>query len=220
MSSSSDIVTVDVGGQKIRTTRMTLMSDPNSALARMFDPDSSIPPSKLVEGAYFIDADPDVFKVVLHFLRYKSLVIPTSVPVQAVKDQAMFFGLEGMVAEMIEEMSKPGDEKPNSRIKIKASWQTFETSRKILTRKINGRMCKLGRMVEDGVSEIFLDMPPEDFSAILKLLQSMGGDQYNFTPSFGLLESLKTIENSFQSLTGVICVEIRKNDCFFRFEEY
>ena len=128
--SSSDIITLNVGGQKFLTTRMTLMLDPNSALARMFDPDSSIPPSKLVEGAYFIDADPDVFKVVLHFLRYKSLVIPTSVPVQAVKDQAMFFGLEGM----IEEMYKPADKKPNSRIRINVCGKMYETSREIWTR--------------------------------------------------------------------------------------
>jgi len=99
--SSSAIITLNVGGQKVLTTRTTLMSDPNSTLARMFDPDSPVPPSEIVDGAYFIDADLKIFDVILHYLRYKSVAIPPNIPVQAVVDQAMFFGLDEMVGKIL-----------------------------------------------------------------------------------------------------------------------
>ena len=176
--SSSDIISLNVGGQKFQTTRMTLMSSPSSTLARMFDPDSLIPPAKHVDGDYFIDADPKIFDVILHFLRYKSVVIPPNVPVQAVVDQAMFFGLNGMM----EEMSKPSVKKPNSRIKINVSGKIYEIGRETLTKKIQGKMCKVGRMVENGEKEIFLDMPSKDFEIILQALRDR-----DFNPHWSMM---------------------------------
>jgi len=162
--SSSAIITLNVGGQKVLTTRTTLMSDPNSTLARMFDPDSPVPPSEIVDGAYFIDADLKIFDVILHYLRYKSVAIPPNIPIQAVVDQAMFFGLDVMV----EELSKPAD-----MIKINVSGKIFHTSRETLTKKLGGKMSKLGRMVEKGEKEIFLDMNPEDCELILQVLRDL-----------------------------------------------
>ena len=50
----NDLVKLDVGGTKFKTTRATLMSSPNSLLARMFDPDSDLPPASVSEDGTYI----------------------------------------------------------------------------------------------------------------------------------------------------------------------
>jgi len=67
--SYNDIICLDVGGTRFATTRQTLCSDPDSMLARMFNPESNLAPSQVQDGAYFIDRDPDMFKILLNFLR-------------------------------------------------------------------------------------------------------------------------------------------------------
>ena len=42
------IVDIDVGGTLFRTTRQTLLSDANSMLAKMFDPNASLVPDFFV----------------------------------------------------------------------------------------------------------------------------------------------------------------------------
>ena len=42
--SLDDIISLDVGGTRFDTTRQTLVKDPNSMLARMFDPASKMKP--------------------------------------------------------------------------------------------------------------------------------------------------------------------------------
>ena len=65
----SVIVDLDVGGTLFRTTKQTLLSDPKSMLAKMFDPSASLVPVLRTDGAYFIDRDPVYFIIVLNFLR-------------------------------------------------------------------------------------------------------------------------------------------------------
>ena len=50
---------------RFKTTRQTLCSDGSSMLAAMFAPDSKMAPGILTDGAYFLDRDPEVFKVSL-----------------------------------------------------------------------------------------------------------------------------------------------------------
>ena len=58
--SSADVIILNVGGTRLKTTRMTLMADSKSLLAKMFELNSTFSPSKLEDGgAYFIDADPE-----------------------------------------------------------------------------------------------------------------------------------------------------------------
>ena len=61
--SDGEVVTLNVGGRLFTTTRTTLTSQPDSVLGRMFDPTSSLPPARMVDGAFFIDANPNVFEV-------------------------------------------------------------------------------------------------------------------------------------------------------------
>ena len=61
--SDGEVVTLNVGGRLFATTRTTLTSESDSVLGRMFDPASSLPPARMVDGAFFIDANPKVFEV-------------------------------------------------------------------------------------------------------------------------------------------------------------
>ena len=44
--SLNSVVTLNVGGTQFVTTRQTLLSDPTSMLAKMFDPESSLQPGE------------------------------------------------------------------------------------------------------------------------------------------------------------------------------
>ena len=39
-------------------------------LAKMFDPESKMKPGLLRNGAYFLDRDPEWFRIILNYLRY------------------------------------------------------------------------------------------------------------------------------------------------------
>ena len=55
----------------------------------MFCPDSLLPAAKRVDGAYFIDANPDGFAVILDYLRYQSLdFVPANLNLRALLVQA------------------------------------------------------------------------------------------------------------------------------------
>ena len=64
---AESVIDLDVGGTRFRTTRQTLLSDPDSMLAKMFDPEAprgtSVAPLVKIDGAYFIDRDPVYFRV-------------------------------------------------------------------------------------------------------------------------------------------------------------
>eukprot|EP00123_Amoebidium_parasiticum_P007451 comp18132_c0_seq1/m.18848 comp18132_c0_seq1/g.18848 ORF comp18132_c0_seq1/g.18848 comp18132_c0_seq1/m.18848 type:complete len:513 (-) comp18132_c0_seq1:33-1571(-) len=62
-----DIITLNVGGQPITTTRSTLCRLPDSMLAAMFSGRHRLATDK--EGRYFIDRDPKYFAHVLNYLR-------------------------------------------------------------------------------------------------------------------------------------------------------
>ena len=67
------IITLNVGGRVFSTTLTTLLSHPDSVLARMFSNDGSavMPPAMTdSSGHYFIDRDPDAFAVILNYLRF------------------------------------------------------------------------------------------------------------------------------------------------------
>ena len=66
--SEGEVVTLNVGGRLFRTTRTTLTSEPDSVLGRMFDPTSPLPPARMIDGAFFIDANPVIFEVGVLFI--------------------------------------------------------------------------------------------------------------------------------------------------------
>ena len=92
-SSMADWLKLNVGGTIYETSRSTLTSDSESILARMFEPNSSLPPATVTEeGCYQIDACPKGFGVVLNWLRYRSLILG-DVKAEDVMPVADYFGL-------------------------------------------------------------------------------------------------------------------------------
>ena len=70
--SSETIVTLNVGGKIFQTSLSTLTKYPDSMLGLMFNhtTEGLAPMSKTKDGHYFLDADPEHFRVILNYLRY------------------------------------------------------------------------------------------------------------------------------------------------------
>jgi len=96
----NDILSLNVGGRIFLTARSTLISEPDSMLANMFDPNAELEPSQMVDGAFFIDGDPDRFAVILNYLRDKTLDIPPNVTKKGVLLAASYFGLARLLTEL------------------------------------------------------------------------------------------------------------------------
>ena len=94
--SLGDWIKLNVGGTLFETSRGTLTQEPDSLLGRMFDPDSSLPPARIQDGAFLIDASPGSFPVILHWLRHRDLALG-EVTVEAALTAAKYFGLQGLV---------------------------------------------------------------------------------------------------------------------------
>ena len=90
----TDWLRLNVGGTIYETSRSTLTSDAESILARMFEPNSNVPPATVTEeGCYQIDACPRSFGVILNWLRYRSLILGSDVQAEDVLPVADYFGL-------------------------------------------------------------------------------------------------------------------------------
>ncbi|ODQ50081.1 POZ domain-containing protein [Saitoella complicata NRRL Y-17804] len=113
-STDNEPLYLNVGGTPFATTRATLLSHPSSFLAKLLTFGSSPPSSqttsstssslsqnrgKSVEEALFIDADPEIFRVVLTYLRRGRLIVPSDlVVIEAVIAEADYFNLPGLVS--------------------------------------------------------------------------------------------------------------------------
>jgi len=94
----TDWLKLNVGGTIFETSRATLTSHPTSSLARMFEPNSNLPPATITsDGVYLIDACPVGFSVILNWLRYRRLMLG-QVKVEEVMPLADYFGLEELQA--------------------------------------------------------------------------------------------------------------------------
>jgi len=196
---SGDIVTLNVGGRLFTTTRMTLTSEPDSVLGRMFDISSPIPPARLVDGAYFLDANPDVFEVILDFLRYKSVLLPAKLPLDAVLVQARYFGLDDLILRVAERTAE-------ARVRVNAGGTLFETTRQTLCGQPD---TVLAHMVAQGQQEIFLDVCPKAFEILLNFLRC---GSRKIPP--GTNVCTESIGAAAQSLGINICVESKKGPGF------
>ena len=78
------------------TTKRTLLSEPDSMLAKMFSGEL-VTVAKDEQGAYMIDRTPDYFKPILNYLRTRELVIDPKISKDGVLAEARYFGIQGLV---------------------------------------------------------------------------------------------------------------------------
>ena len=96
----TDWLKLNVGGTIFETTRSTLMSNPDSLLAKMFDPESAISPASMDEdGVYRIDSSPRAFEVILNWLRYKEVLLGDCSK-EEVEHFARYFCLQDLIMEL------------------------------------------------------------------------------------------------------------------------
>ena len=132
--SLGDWIKLDVGGTIFKTSRQTLTQVPDSLLGRMFDPDSSLPPAKMEDGVFLIDASPSSFPVILHWLRCREVSLG-EVTVETALSAANYFGLQPLVLTLQEIIKKKEEPEPGSDwIKLSAEGTIFESSRATLIR--------------------------------------------------------------------------------------
>jgi len=71
-----EVVSLDVRGRKINVNRCFLTRYPNSYLAEMFSAASRYTPTRLSDGSYSLDADPECFMTIINFLQYDRIILP------------------------------------------------------------------------------------------------------------------------------------------------
>ena len=99
-----DTITLNVGGELFRTRLETLQLVPDSPLGKMFEDNSAYGKLPRDEnGVVFFDRDPKAFSSVLDYLRRRCRVIgppESDALLTRVRDEADYFGLVGMVAQL------------------------------------------------------------------------------------------------------------------------
>jgi len=110
----TDWLRLNVGGTIFETSRATLTSHPTSSLARMFEPNSNLPPATTTcDGIFLIDACPAGFSVILNWLRYRHLMLGI-VKAADVMPLADYFGLEELQGLLAKHMAK--EDEANSKL--------------------------------------------------------------------------------------------------------
>ncbi|KAK9832212.1 hypothetical protein WJX74_003123 [Apatococcus lobatus] len=97
----SRVVQLNVGGRVFATSRATLGQYHMSYLAKLI---SDTPPEDLcyLDGAIFVDRNPDNFASILHWLRYKELPDPAN---DSLLKDATFYGLAQLHLDLREVLS-------------------------------------------------------------------------------------------------------------------
>jgi len=93
-------VKLKVNGHIFETTLTTLLSCPDSMLAKMFASDSGFEPAYSEDGVYLLDADHKCFGVILNWLRYRKVMPDLDTNLKNVSEVASYFGLEELVDEL------------------------------------------------------------------------------------------------------------------------
>ena len=171
--SVDEIIRLNVGGRLLTTTRTTLTKYQGSMLERMFSAENPLPPARLVDGAYFIDADPDVFNSILTWLRHEVLDLKNVSP-DHLAAAASYFGLEDMQLQLSDLNVPKGDDEI---IRLNVGGRLFTTTRSTLTKQKNSELAKMfsGKatlpLLQCIDGAYFIDEDPDIFEAILTLLR-------------------------------------------------
>ena len=171
--SVDEIIRLNVGGRLLTTTRTTLTKNKGSMLEKMFSAENPLPPARLVDGAYFIDADPDVFNSILTWLRHEVLDLKNVSP-DHLAAAASYFGLEDMQLQLSDLNVPKGD---NEIIRLNVGGRLFTTTRTTLAKQKNSELAKMfsGKatlpLLQCIDGAYFIDEDPDIFEEILTLLR-------------------------------------------------
>lgn len=94
MESKNDIVQLNVGGRRYTTSKQTLTWISESFFVSLLS--GRIPSMRDEVGAIFIDRDPDLFEIILHFMRTKE-VNPKDRNIRNLRTEAEFYGLQPLI---------------------------------------------------------------------------------------------------------------------------
>jgi len=236
-----DWIRLEVGGRVMATSRTTLTSCPSSVLARMFRPEAALEPAAMSpegnyrcrvvfkswpvfyllisnEGVslnYRIDCDPDIFAVILNWLRHGQVLLPKNMTEQAVSVVAEYFGLTPLV----ELLSPPTPPNPQLRmhfpdiLPLDVRGRKINVNRSFLTRYPNSYLAEMfsansrytpARLADGSYS---IDADPECFMVIINFLQY---DRV-ILPSFGgpTIEDIGFVANQL-ALGSEISLQLKR----------
>ena len=96
---SESIIKLNVGGQLFQTTKQTLTKYPDSMLSTMFKHTEKglAPMPKTEEDHYFLDANPEFFKIILDWLRLDEITTNDYSLLKGTMALANYFGLRKLM---------------------------------------------------------------------------------------------------------------------------
>ncbi|RWS17877.1 hypothetical protein B4U79_07457 [Dinothrombium tinctorium] len=92
---NDELISLNVGGIKFLTSRQTLNSIGDTFFTSLLS--GRIPSFKDESGAIFIDRDPNLFAVILNYLRTRQLIVGDHSNIDAIKHEAEFYGISPLV---------------------------------------------------------------------------------------------------------------------------
>jgi len=113
-----ELISLNVGGKAFVTSRSLLTSVKGSLLAMMFDPSSPIPPSQQTNGAFFIEEDPETFRVILCWLRHRTLNASPGVSLNYLISVANYFGIADLEIEAKKKLRLDEDQRREKKGKM------------------------------------------------------------------------------------------------------
>jgi len=219
MSLPGDWILLEVGGRPMATTRATLTSCQDSVLARMFHISATLEPAALSpEGRYRLDCDPDIFTVILNWLRYGQVLLPTSMAPHTVSVVGEYFGLAPLVAALAPVPQSPPPA-PQARpsfpdiVPLDVRGRKINVNRSFLTRYPNSYLAEMfsansrytpARLADGSYS---IDADPGCFMAIINFLQY---DRVLLPPTGGpSIEDIGFVAQQL-ALGGEISLQLKK----------
>lgn len=121
---SEDILRLNVGGRLITTSRSTVTKIKDSLLERMFNGLNPLAPASLVDGAFFIDEDPEVFNTVLTWLRH-GVIDRKNVSSEHLMAAASYFGLDELHEQLASIVGEEETREKKEKLESDDRWREF-----------------------------------------------------------------------------------------------